>query len=79
MLSLGGCNRQETAQQSHERVTEALRELNEAAQIGVTPDEFDRARAYAVGAFEEARLKLRPIILREDLEMAVRFSARDGS
>jgi hypothetical protein len=54
----------------------ALRELNEAAGIGVTSDEYDRARAYVTGVYEAARATLRPMVFREDLEMAVHFSPR---
>jgi len=51
------------------RLAGALRELNEAAGLGVTPDELERAEAYATGAILEAEAKLRPIGLDEGLEL----------
>ena len=58
------------------RLAAALRELNEAAGLGVTPDELERAEAYATGAILEAEAKLRPIVLDEGLDLPVTFSAR---
>lgn len=53
-----------------------LRALNEAAGLGVTPDEVDRALAYATGAILETRAKLRPLVLDEGLDLPVVFRAR---
>ena len=53
-----------------------LRALNEAAGLGVTPDEIDRAEAYATGAILETRAKLRPLALDEGLDLPVVFRAR---
>ena len=58
------------------RLAEALRELNEAAGLGVTPEELERAEAYATGAILETEAKLRPIVLDERLDLPVTFSAR---
>lgn len=58
------------------RLAAALRELNEAAGLGVTPDELERAEAYATGAILEVEAKLRPIALAEGLDLPVAFSAR---
>ena len=58
------------------RLAAALRELNEAAGLGVTPDELERAEAYATGAILEAEAKLGPIVLDEGLDLPVTFSAR---
>ena len=53
-----------------------LRALNEAAGLGVTPDEIERAEAYATGAILETRAKLRPLVLDEGLDLPVVFRAR---
>lgn len=58
------------------RLAAALRELNEAAGLGVTPDELERAEAYATGAILEVEAKLRPVVLDERLDLPVTFSAR---
>ena len=58
------------------RLSAALRELNEAAGLGVTPDELERAEAYATGAILEAETKLRPLVLDEGLGLPVSFRAR---
>ena len=58
------------------RLAAALRELNDVAGLGVTPDELERAEAYATGAILEAEAKLRPIVLDEGLDLPVAFSAR---
>jgi len=61
------------------RLAAALRELNQAAGLGVTPDELDRAEAYATGALIEAESKLRPVALDEGLDLPVTFGARRRS
>lgn len=61
------------------RLAAALRELNEAAGLAVTPDDLERAEAYAVGALLEAEAKLRPIALDAALDLPVVFSARRRS
>ena len=53
-----------------------LRALNEAAGLGVTADEIDRAEAYATGAILETRARLRPLVLDEALDLPVVFRAR---
>jgi hypothetical protein len=58
------------------RLAAALRALNEAAGLGVTPDEQERAEAYATGAILEAEAKLRPIVFEDGLELPVQFAAR---
>ena len=58
------------------RLAAALRELNAAAGLGVTPDELERAEAYATSAILEAEAKLRPLVLDESLDLPVTFSAR---
>jgi hypothetical protein len=58
------------------RLAAALRELNEAAGLGVTTDELERAEAYATGAILEAEAKLRPLVLDEGLDLPVTFRAR---
>jgi len=58
------------------RLGAALRELNEAAGLGVTPDELERAEAYATGAILEAEAKLRPLVLDPALDLPVVFGAR---
>lgn len=61
------------------RLGAALRELNEAAGLGVTSDELERAEAYATGALLEAEAKLRPLTLGEGLDLPVAFLARGRS
>ena len=58
------------------RLAAALRELNDAAGLGVTPDELERAEAYATGAILEAETKLRPVVLDERLDLPLTFRAR---
>ena len=60
----------------HARLTAALREWNAAAELGITPDELDRASAYATGALLEAQARLRTLELAETLELPVHFEAR---
>jgi hypothetical protein len=59
-----------------ERLVSALRELNEAAGIGITSEEFERARAYAAGVYRDAAAKLRPLVPAEGLDLPILFSAR---
>ncbi|MBI4471913.1 MAG: hypothetical protein HY646_04540 [Acidobacteria bacterium] len=75
-LTLSSCRIPSPDKAETEPLAAAFSELNEAAALGVTPDEFDRALPYVMGVYREAQAKLRPMLLREDLEMAVRFSAR---
>ena len=58
------------------RLAGALREMNAAAGLGVTPEELERAEAYATGAILEAEAKLRPLVLDEGLDLPVTFQAR---
>jgi hypothetical protein len=58
------------------RLGAALRELNEAAGLGVTDEDFERTEAYATGALLEAEAKLRPLVLDERLDLPVVFTAR---
>ena len=58
------------------RLGAALRELNEAAGLGVAPEDLERAEAYATGAILEADAKLRPRVLDEGLDLPVAFRAR---
>jgi len=60
------------------RLAAALRELNDAAGIGITPDEMDRARDYATGALLEAEARLRTVALDDSLDLPIHFSARRG-
>ena len=62
--------------EAHRELGATLRALNEAAGLGVTPDEIDRAEAYATGAILETRAKLRPLVLDEGLDLPVAFRAR---
>jgi hypothetical protein len=59
-----------------QRLAEALRGLNEAAELGITADELARAESYATGALLEAARKLRPLVLEEGLEPPLDFKAR---
>ena len=59
-------------------LVEALGVLNDAAGIGIVPEEFEAARDYAAGAYREARLKLRPIVLDESMDLPVAFAAKPG-
>lgn len=61
------------------RLGAALRALNEAAELGVTADELERAEAYVTGAILEAQAKLRPIALDDSLDLPVVFRARRRS
>jgi hypothetical protein len=54
----------------------ALRDLNARASLGVTPEDLDRAEAYATGALLEAETKLRSLTLDEGLDLPVVFRAR---
>jgi hypothetical protein len=65
-----------TLAEENRRLGTALRELNEVAGLGVTPDELERAEAYATGALLEARAKLRPLVLDDKLDVPVIFRAR---
>ncbi len=58
------------------RLAAALRELNAAAGLGITPDELERAEAYATGAILEAETKLRPLVLDDGHDLTVAFRAR---
>jgi hypothetical protein len=58
------------------RLAKALRELNDAAGLGVTADDFERAEAYVTGAILEAEAKLRPLVLPEGLDLPGAFKAR---
>jgi hypothetical protein len=58
------------------RLGDALRELNEAAGLGITPDELARAEAYATGAILEMEAKLRPLALDDRIEPPLVFQAR---
>lgn len=49
----------------------ALGELNEAAAIGIAPDDFDLSWDYAAGAYREAAATLRPIVLDPALDLPV--------
>ena len=62
--------------EENRRLGTALRGLNELAGLGVTPDELERAEAYATGALLEARTKLRPLVLDDTLDLPVVFRAR---
>jgi hypothetical protein len=57
----------------------ALREMNEAAGLGVASDDLEGAEAYAVGALLEAEAKLRPLRLDPSLDVSVVFRARRRS
>ncbi len=61
------------------RLGAALRALNETAGLGVTPDELERAEAYATAAIVETQAKLRPIELGDGLDLPVVFRARRRS
>ena len=62
-----------------QRLGAALRELNEAAGLGVTPEDLERAEAYATGAILETEAKLRPIVLDTGLDLPVVLKARRRS
>lgn len=64
------------APSNQKRLAAALRELNAAAALGVTPEDLDRAEAYATGALLEAAAKLRPLRLPDSLDLPVVFRAR---
>jgi len=66
-------------EQRRRRLAKALRELNEAAGLGVAADDLDRAEAYATGAILEAEAKLRPLVLPDGLDLPVVFKARRRS
>jgi hypothetical protein len=71
--TLAGCRA--GTEDDQDRLTTALRELNEAAGIGVTADEFERARGYAIGVYRDVAARLRPLALGDHLDLPVRFSA----
>jgi len=58
------------------RLAAALRELNQAAGLGVPPDDLEAAEAYATGAILDAEAKLRPRVLGAGLDLPVVFGAR---
>jgi hypothetical protein len=66
----------EQAGDRRRRLAAALRQLNEAAGLGIAPDELERAEAYASGAILEAEAKLRPRRLDGALDLPVVFRAR---
>jgi hypothetical protein len=57
-------------------LAEALRALNDAAELGITPEELARAQAYATGALLETARRLRPLVLEDGLEPPLDFDAR---
>jgi len=59
-----------------QRLGRALRELNDAAGLGIAPDDLDGAEAYATAAILETGKKLRPLRLRDDLDLPVVFRAK---
>lgn len=59
-----------------ERLAKALLELNEAAEIGLSAEEFERSKDYVTGVYQEVNEKLRPIILPEELDLPIHFSAK---
>lgn len=60
---------------ARQRLGAALRELNQAAGLGVTAEDLDRTEAYATGALLEAGTRLRPLVLPEGLDLPVVFRA----
>ena len=58
------------------RLGAALRELNEAAGLGVVPEDLERAEVYSTGAILEAESKLRPLLIGDGLDLPVVFRAR---
>jgi hypothetical protein len=64
------------APSDRQRLAGALRELNDAAGLGVTEEDLARAEAYATGALLETAAKLRTLPLPEDLDLPVVFRAR---
>src|SRR5262245_59397940 len=66
----------EEAGARRQQLSRALRELNDTAGLGIAPDDVDRAKAYATAAILELEKKLRPLRLRDDLDLPVVFRAR---
>jgi hypothetical protein len=66
----------EQAGDRRRRLGDVLRELNQAAGLGITHDELERAEAYATGAILELEAKLRPLALEDRVEPPVAFQAR---
>lgn len=64
--------------ESADPLVDALRQLNEGAGIGITPEDFEAAHRYAAGAFREAQAKLRPVVLDEGMDLGVAFAAKRG-
>jgi hypothetical protein len=64
---------------SEDDLEQALRDLNQAAGIGIADDDFELARSYAAGAYREAAKTLRPIVLDASLDLPVAFAAKRGS
>ncbi len=62
--------------ESRERLAKALFELNEAAGIGLSAEEFEHSKDYVTGVYQEVSKKLRPIILPEELDLPIHFSAK---
>lgn len=76
-LTLSSCDAPAPVDPSPDsRLAASFAELNDAAAIGVTPEDFELARPYVTGVFREAQAKLRSMALRDDLEIAVRFTPR---
>ena len=76
-VALSGCRQQSAADiQPSDKLAAELRDLNEAMSIGITSEDFELARKYVVGTYEEVRRKLRPVILREDLGLPIHFTAK---
>ena len=67
------------AEERRKRLAAAIRELNEAAGLGVVAEDLEGAEAYAVGALLEAEAKLRPLRLDPGLDLPVVFRARRRS
>ncbi len=67
------------AEGRRQRVAAALREMNQAAGLGVAAEDLEAAEAYAVGALLEAEAKLRTLSLDPGLDLPVVFRARRRS
>jgi hypothetical protein len=65
-----------TAAEGEDALEGALRDLNQAAELGIAEDDFERARSYAAAAYREAARSLRTIEVPQGFDLPVAFSAK---
>ena len=62
-----------------ERLVEALRAWNELGGLGIQPEDLDRAKDYCAGVYRDLPSTLRSVVLDDQLDLPIQFSARRRS